>query len=47
MANTSYRLKRELKWDAKKEQFANDAEANKMLHRHDRKGFQITAQKVG
>jgi predicted dehydrogenase len=40
MANTSYRLKRELKWDAKKEQFA-DAEANKMLHRHDRKGFQV------
>jgi predicted dehydrogenase len=40
MANISYRLKRELKWDAKKEQFA-DAEANKMLHRHDRKGFEI------
>jgi predicted dehydrogenase len=40
MANTSYRLKRELKWDAKKEQFA-DAEANKYMHRHDRKGFVV------
>jgi predicted dehydrogenase len=40
MANISYRLKRELKWDPRKDQFA-DAEANKMLHRKDRKGFQI------
>jgi predicted dehydrogenase len=46
MANISYRLKRELKWDGKKEQFAGDAEANKLLHRHDRKGFQVTGQKV-
>jgi predicted dehydrogenase len=41
MANVSYRVKRELKWDAKKEQFAGDADANKLLHRKDRKGFEI------
>jgi predicted dehydrogenase len=41
LANISYRLKREVKWDGKKEQFVGDAEANKMLHRHDRKGFEV------
>jgi predicted dehydrogenase len=40
MANISYRLARELRWDARKEQFT-DAEANRMLHRHDRQGFQV------
>jgi len=40
MANISYRLKKELKWDAKKEQF-DAGDANKLLHRHERKGFNI------
>ncbi|HEY4564124.1 MAG TPA: gfo/Idh/MocA family oxidoreductase, partial [Thermoanaerobaculia bacterium] len=41
MANISYRTKRELKWDGKKEQFIGDNEANKLLHRHERKGWEI------
>ena len=42
MANTSYRLKRELKWDNKKDQFAGDNEANGYLKRKsERKGFEI------
>jgi predicted dehydrogenase len=41
LCNISYRLDRELKWDGKKEQFVGDADANKLLHRQDRKGFQI------
>ena len=41
LANISYRMNRELKWDGKKEQFVNDNEANKLLHRQDRKGFQV------
>lgn len=40
-ANISYRLKRELMFDAKKDQFARDGEANRMLHRNDRKGFAV------
>jgi predicted dehydrogenase len=41
MANVSYKLKREMKWDGKKDQFIGDAEANKLLHRKDRKGYEI------
>jgi predicted dehydrogenase len=41
MANISYLTKRELRFDGKKEQFIGDAQANKLLHRQDRKGFQI------
>jgi predicted dehydrogenase len=50
LANISYRLKREVSWDAHKEQFTGDADANGMLRRHDRKGFEvpsIAAPKVG
>jgi predicted dehydrogenase len=41
VANISYKLKRELKWDAKKDQFLGDNEANAMLKRKDRKGYEI------
>jgi predicted dehydrogenase len=42
MANIAYRLKRELKWDNKKDQFAGDNEANGYLKRKsERKGFEI------
>jgi predicted dehydrogenase len=42
MGNISYRLKRELKWDGKKEQFVGDSEANGMLKRKEsRKGYDV------
>jgi predicted dehydrogenase len=41
IANISYRVGRELKWDGKKEQFVGDAQANKLLKRADRKGYVI------
>ena len=41
IANISYRVGRELKWDGKKEQFVNDKDANKLLKRNDRKGFVV------
>ena len=41
MANTSYRLGRSLDWDAKKEKFIKDDEANKMLKRKYRKPFVV------
>ncbi len=41
ISNIAYRMKRELKFDGKKEQFVGDAEANKLLRRADRKGFQV------
>ncbi len=41
MANISYRLKRELKTDGKKELFLGDAEANKMLTRQYRKPYVV------
>jgi predicted dehydrogenase len=41
IANISYRVGRELKWDGKKEQFVNDKDANKFLRRNDRKPFVI------
>jgi predicted dehydrogenase len=41
LANISYRLGRELKFDGKKEQFVGDPQANKMLRRNDRKAFAV------
>jgi predicted dehydrogenase len=41
IANISYRVGRELKFDGKKEQFVGDAQANKLLKRPDRKGFVV------
>ncbi|TWT93024.1 Gfo/Idh/MocA family protein [Neorhodopirellula pilleata] len=41
LANLSVRLGRELKWDAKNEQFIGDEMANSMLSRHSRSGFEI------
>lgn len=37
----SMKLKRKLQWDPAKEQFINDAEADKMLSRAQRKGFEV------
>lgn len=37
----SMKLKRKLYWDPKKEQFKNDDEANKMLSRPQRKGYEV------
>jgi hypothetical protein len=39
----SMKLKRKLQWDPKKEKFKNDAEANKMLSRAQRKGYEVKA----
>ncbi len=33
LGNLGYQLRRKLKWDPKKEQFAGDTEANKLIHR--------------
>jgi predicted dehydrogenase len=41
IANVSYRLGRELKWDGKKERFVGDNEANAMLKRNDRAGYVV------
>ncbi len=41
VANIAYRVKRELKFDGKTEQFVGDAQANKLLRRNDRKGYAI------
>ena len=41
IANVAYRLGRELKLDSKQETFIDDAEANKMLSRENRKGFAV------
>ena len=37
----SMKLKRKLYWDPKKEEFKNDMEANKMLSRPQRKGYEV------
>jgi predicted dehydrogenase len=37
----SMKLKRKLYWDPSKEQFKNDAEANRMLSRPQRKGYEV------
>ena len=39
----SMKLKRKLHWDPKKEKFTNDDEANKMLSRPQRKGYEVKA----
>jgi predicted dehydrogenase len=39
----SMKLKRKLQWDPTKEKFKNDAEANKMLSRAQRKGYEVKA----
>jgi len=41
LGNLSIRLGRPLKWDASEERFADDAEANTMLQRERRHGFEI------
>ncbi len=41
LINLAIRLKRPLKWDAEKEQFPGDAEANAWLGREQRKGFEV------
>jgi myo-inositol 2-dehydrogenase / D-chiro-inositol 1-dehydrogenase len=41
LCNIAMRLQRTLKWDPKKEDFINDAEATAMLSRPQRKGFTI------
>lgn len=38
----SYRLKRELTWNARKEKFTGDREANRLLVRKPRKGWDLT-----
>jgi hypothetical protein len=35
------KLKRKVYWDPAKEQFKNDEEANKMLSRAQRKGYEV------
>jgi hypothetical protein len=44
LANISYRLGRSLKFDANKERFVNDAEADKMLTRKYRPPYVINNQ---
>ena len=41
MANISYRLGRELKFDGVREKFINDSEADKLLTRDYRKGYVV------
>ena len=41
LANISYRVGRQLAFDGKKEQFVNDKEADKLLTREYRKGFEV------
>src|SRR5439155_7734410 len=43
IGNISLRLGgRKLEWDPKKEMFKGDKQANAMLHRHQREGYQIS-----
>jgi len=42
LGNISMRLGRPLKWDADKERFVGDAEADRMLSREQRSGYEIT-----
>lgn len=41
LLNLAIRLQRPLRWDAKKEEFQGDADANKWLGREQRKGFEV------
>ena len=40
LSNIAMLLKRKLRWDENQEQFANDAQANALLSRPQRKGFE-------
>ena len=42
LGNISMRLGRPLKWDAEKELFVGDSEANLWLRREQRKGFEVS-----
>jgi hypothetical protein len=44
LANISYNLGRNLKFDGKSEKFVNDKEANKMLTRDYRKGYVVPSK---
>jgi predicted dehydrogenase len=41
LANLTRQLNRKLRWDPETEQFADDAEANRAVHRERRKGFEL------
>ncbi len=41
LGNISYKLGRKLDWDAESETFKNDPEANALLHREPRKGYEL------
>ena len=41
LGNISYRLGRKLEWDAETETFKNDCEANALLTRQPRKGYEL------
>ena len=41
LGNIAYQLKRSLKWDTVKQEFAGDAEANRFLDRARREPWQI------
>jgi len=41
LGNIAMQLGRPLKWDPEKEQFIGDAEANGLLRREQRKGFEV------
>ncbi len=43
IGNISMRLGRKLEWDSLEEEFRGDAEANTMLRREQRKGYETTA----
>ena len=41
LSNISMRLGRDLKWDPKKREIIDDAQANSFLSRENRKGYEI------
>ena len=41
LANIALRLNRKLRWDASAQEIAGDAEANAMLKRPQRKGYEV------
>ena len=41
LGNIAYQLKRSLKWDTVKQEFVNDAEANRLVDRARREPWQI------
>jgi hypothetical protein len=43
LVNIALRLGRKLKWDPKEERFVGDDEANRLLSREQRKGYEIKA----